>query len=1164
MNMLFPVNFHPLVRSFVALALLFSVVAAHAQDKVVISEFMASNIRTLADRDRQYSDWIELYNPGSTPVNLEGWFLTDDRGNLKKWRFPGTVLAANEYLIVFASKKDRRLPGAELHTNFKLNGERGYLGLVKPDGVTVASDFGPEYPPQVGGASYGVEMSDRPTALATISAPKRVFVPTSDIGPIWPAVDYNDSAWIQATGSVGFSGAGNPEVALDIRQRMLGKGTSAYMRIPFEMTDLSLESLRLRLRHNDGFVAYLNGWEVVRKNAPAKPQWNSTAINAVNLSAPAVLEENFDKPSTAYVTAEQMATTRPKQFQANPNDPSGCLRLINGRLTNQVNAIAFPQTAPGLFETIEADFDFRWKGSGGGTERLSFMLIPVAQYGAADGGIPLATFQETKDPSFGGTFAVQLLHDTENGGKALTVHWDRNRRTAVDLPSSAFMQRKFHRAQIRLQHTPQGAEVSVTLISDAYGPSKQSFAAISRLVIPGLHPYQPRVQFLARAGDWTQTIDLDNVEVKFHRTGGQETEEFDLTSHINVLRPGKNVLAIHGLNHSADDPTFLIEPELVGGFSSVGAKAGRYFAKPTPRAGNRDGLRTVSPPPVFSKRGGVFTDPVKLEFSAKAGVVRYTLDGSEPNATSRAYDNPITLTSSTLVRARTFVPDSLPSAPVTEAFTFLDDSAAGFTSNLPLLIINPFGQYISANNRSTVSLRFIDATKSKNSLLGAADYDGRASVNLRGFSTLRQPKNSMTVRLIDEDNSKVKAGLLGLPKESDWVLYAPYADKTLIRNALAYELSNQMGRYAPRTRFVEVFMERSGGKLGQRDFMGLYLLVEKIKRGKNRVNITELTASDTSEPEITGGYMIKRDHSERYEPSFRTRRGNHFYYVEPDPEDMSRDQMNYISSYMNRFEQALYGSDFRDPDRGYAAYLDVDAFIDQHWLIEMSKNIDGFRYSAYLFKDRGGKLNVGPAWDWNLSFGNANYYDGSDPRGWYTENLREREISWFRRLDDDPDFKQKAIDRWGELRRTVLSTKAILARVEEMAAQLDDAQVRNFRRWPVLGRRIHPNDFVGDTYEEEIKWMKQWIQKRLAWMDDQFVTPASLSKTSGTITLSVASGRIQYTLDGSDPRLPGGGVSPKAMTYSAPIPAKDATKLIARVQHKNGWSSVTSVMPAQR
>jgi spore coat protein CotH len=403
----------------------------------------------------------------------------------------------------------------------------------------------------------------------------------------------------------------------------------------------------------------------------------------------------------------------------------------------------------------------------------------------------------------------------------------------------------------------------------------------------------------------------------------------------------------------------------------------------------------------------------------------------------------------------------------------------------------------------------------------------------------------------------VKASLLGLPKESDWVLYAPYADKTLMRDVLAYELSNAMGRYAPRTRFVEVFIDRSGGKLARRDYMGVYVLVEKIKRDKNRVNIA--AADDSAARTTDPSFIIKRDHSDRYEPSFRTGRGNHFFYVYPDPEEMSREQMSGISRHMSRVEASIYGDEFRDPAKGYAAFLDVGAFIDQHLLIEMSKNIDGFRYSAFVHRDRGGKVVVGPAWDWNLSFGNADYYDASDPTGWYTDQLRESEICWYRRLSEDPEFMQRTIDRWGELRRSVFATGRVLGRVDEIAAQLNEAQERNFTRWPIMGRRVNPNEFVGDSYAEEVKWMKQWIQRRMEWMDRQFPAAPVISEAQGVVTLKNGSGKIYYTLDGSDPRLPGGGVSRKAVAYSAPLKSSEAGKLTARAHRGNTWSAPVSV-----
>jgi hypothetical protein len=727
----------------------------------------------------------------------------------------------------------------------------------------------------------------------------------------------------------------------------------------------------------------------------------------------------------------------------------------------------------------------------------------------------------------------------------------------VNLTAGAFAQRLFHHAEVRVRFSESGGLLDVTLTEIRNG-QKVNHSAISQLAIPGMSPFAARAQFAARIGHWDQTVDVDNVRLHSVPMGQGSAEDFDLAAHAKLLRAGRNVLALHGLSQGKEDTSFFLQAELSGTLSSSQAKEGRYFAQPTPRAENREGLPALAAFPSFSRRGGVFTNQFQLEISVPAGEVRYTLDGSEPNAGSPVYTQPIPLTQTTVVRARTFAAGLHPSGVVTESFTLLEDSAATFTSNLPLLIINPFGQFLSANSRAMVSVRFIDTVKGRSSLTGTADFDGRASANIRGFSTLRQPKNSLTLRLKDENDDKVKAPLFGMPKESDWVLYAPYSDKTLIRDVLAYELSNKMGRYAPRTRFVEVYIDRSGGRLGARDYMGLYVLVEKIKRGPNRVNIAELDGSDTSEPDISGGYIFKRDHSERWEQSFHTGHGNHFYYVEPAPEELTRDQMSWLSRYMNRFEQALYGSDFRDPKRGYAAYLDVDSFIDQHWLIEMSKNIDGFRYSAFIHKERGGKLQMGPAWDWNLSFGNADYHDGSDPTGWYTPLLRESEICWFRRLNEDPEFEQRAVDRWGELRRTVFSPANVLKRVDELAAQLQEAQARNFNRWRILGRRVNPNDFVGDSYAEEIQWMKQWIQKRINWIDNQFVASPVPTRAGGNVTLK-ASGKILYTLDGSDPRMPGGGVSTKAVAYSGPITLRSGAKLFARAQGRGGWSCPTTL-----
>src|SRR5262249_27399861 len=175
------------------------------QAQLEITEFMALNQTTLKDEDGANSDWIEIHNFSTEPVNLAGWCLTDATNNLAKWQFPATNLAANGYLIVFASEKDRRVPGAPLHTNFKLSGDGEYLALVTPDGATVATEFAPVFPPQVADVSYGRVRNSAPLTLVTTGSVVRALVPTGPgLGSSWAEVDFDDGSWLSGPGGVGY------------------------------------------------------------------------------------------------------------------------------------------------------------------------------------------------------------------------------------------------------------------------------------------------------------------------------------------------------------------------------------------------------------------------------------------------------------------------------------------------------------------------------------------------------------------------------------------------------------------------------------------------------------------------------------------------------------------------------------------------------------------------------------------------------------------------------------------------------------------------------------------------------------------------------------------------------------------------------------------------
>src|SRR5262249_30271990 len=276
---------------------------------------------------------------------------------------------------------------------------------------------------------------------------------------------------------------------------------------------------------------------------------------------------------------------------------------------------------------------------------------------------------------------------------------------------------------------------------------------------------------------------------------------------------------------------------------------------------------------------------------------------------------------------------------------------------------------------------------------------------LRGSSSLGFAKKQYALETWDERRDDLDVSFLGLPAESDWILFGPYNDKTLLRNFLAYRFSNAIGRYAVRTRLGEMYLRTSTGEVTASDYVGVYVLMEKIKRGPDRVNVTELLPTDSVAPAVTGGYILKKDRLDPGDSGFTTSSGQLLAYVDPKESEITAPQAAYIQGYLNEFESVLYGPDFADPVDGHAKYIDVDSFIDHHILVEMTKNIDGFRLSTFMFKDREGKLNMGPVWDYDLTQGNADYLDGWIPTGWYHDLLAGYDYPWWGRLFEDPELQ---------------------------------------------------------------------------------------------------------------------------------------------------------------
>lgn len=261
-------------------ALSMYVLVTHGQAQTpVISEFLASNGSTLPlgkghllDEDGDSADWLELFNPTDTTVNLEGWYLTDDAQQLTQWRMPSVLLPSGQFLVVFASGKDRRDPTQTLHTNFKLGQEQGgFLALVQPDGQTLASSYA--YAPQRRDVSYGITEvgSLKGEILIPERAPVVVGLPTpGSADTVWTTRDFDDSQWAKGETGVGYGY--ETLVRFDMRSiRSLFPGI--YLRLAFEVSDTQgLARLALRMKYDDGFVAYLNGVPVARAQAPDDDQ----------------------------------------------------------------------------------------------------------------------------------------------------------------------------------------------------------------------------------------------------------------------------------------------------------------------------------------------------------------------------------------------------------------------------------------------------------------------------------------------------------------------------------------------------------------------------------------------------------------------------------------------------------------------------------------------------------------------------------------------------------------------------------------------------------------------------------------------------------------------------------------------------------------------------
>lgn len=333
----------------------------------------------------------------------------------------------------------------------------------------------------------------------------------------------------------------------------------------------------------------------------------------------------------------------------------------------------------------------------------------------------------------------------------------------------------------------------------------------------------------------------------------------------------------------------------------------------------------------------------------------------------------------------------------------------------------------------------------------------------RGNSTWDMPKKPYRLKL------NTKAKILGLTAAKNWVLLANYADKTLMRNYLADQLAlDAKSDFAHHGTFVEVFMNG--------DYNGTYLLTEQVEINTGRVDIPELKATDNSAAAITGGYLLEFDQRNGEKVNWVSERS--MLWNLRSPEEPSPEQLAYIKGYIKELETAMFGPDFADPVKGYAKYVDVDSFISWYLVNEIFKNQDAKNFSSmFYYKSRGGKMGMGPAWDFDLAAGNVDYSEAVKPEGWWV-----KDGVYISQMYKDPAFAAKVKAKWDALK--LKGIPELLANIDKTEAYLDFAQRKNFNRWNILEIYVWPNPVVLGTYQKEVAHVKDWITRRIKWLDD--------------------------------------------------------------------------------
>lgn len=419
------------------------------------------------------------------------------------------------------------------------------------------------------------------------------------------------------------------------------------------------------------------------------------------------------------------------------------------------------------------------------------------------------------------------------------------------------------------------------------------------------------------------------------------------------------------------------------------------------------------------------------------------------------------------------------------------------SSTLPIVVINTDGNEIPDEPKITATMGVIyNGEGNINNLTDPFNhYNGNIGIETRGNSTQGFDKKTYSLELRNSDGTDNPMEMLGMGEEEDWILHAMVIDKTQLRIPMSFYLAQRMGHYASNWRYVEVVLNG--------DYRGLYIMTEKIKRDKNRVDIAKLTETELTGDDVTGGYILRIDWLDEldennvlesnYESQGEIPLFMQWYY--PKAENIQPEQAAYITNWMHTFEDAIFANDYTNSQGiRYNDYIDITSFADFLLINELSKNSDGYKLSSYVHKDKeskGGKLKAGPIWDFDQTYGLSLVCSNNITSGWtYLQNQPDCEDletmpMWWQEMMSDDLFVNHVKCRWETMRQGAFHRDSIHDWIDNYVALLNEPLNRNFTKWDYfIGESIWIEpDPIPQSYEEEITYMKNWIDNRLNWLD---------------------------------------------------------------------------------